>query len=145
DQGPTYQGGDDTGVAVYQAATKSVHLVVKPGDKIPGGTYHAQEGNRRTQGITDKGQVFFLGTREDNAPDGSSRGDGVYRWDPTTKTSDALILGNTTVPGLGKVGGVTTGNSGCTGYHLGCSADGHLNFPAVVDGVEGYVVATPPP
>jgi len=143
DQGPQYQGGDDTGVAIYSAADKSVHLIVKPGDKIPGGTYHGQEANRRTQGITDKGQVFFLGVLEETAADGTQK-DGVYRWDPTTKTIDALILGQSTVPGLGKVGGVTTGNGGCSGYHIGVSGDGHLNFDAVVDGVEGYTVATPP-
>jgi hypothetical protein len=144
DQGPAYQGGDDTGVVMYRASDKSLHVVVKPGDKIPGGTYHAQEGNRRTQGITDKGEVFFLGTLEESAPDGT-RLDGVYRWDPTTNKIDALVLGNTTVAGLGKVGGVTTGNGGNTGYHMGCSGDGHLVFSAVVDGAEGYVLATPPP
>jgi hypothetical protein len=27
---------------------------------------------------------------------------------------------------------------------MGVSGDGHVAFPAVVDGVEGYVLATPP-
>ena len=57
---------------------------------------------------------------------------------------DALILGGTTVAGLGKVEGVTKGIGGVTGYHFGVSGDGHIAFPAVVDGVEGYVVASPP-
>jgi hypothetical protein len=134
----------DMGLAVYSAADKSVHLIVKTGDKIPGGTYQGQEHSRRTMGITDNGQVFFLAVRTDTAPDGSSPGDGCYRWDPTTKTIDALVLGNTTVAGLGKVGGVTKNNSGCTSYHMGVSGDGHVVFAAVVDGAEGYVLATPP-
>jgi hypothetical protein len=89
--------------------------------------------------------VIFLAVRDDVAPDGTSPGDGCYRWDPATNTIDGLLLGNTTVPGLGKVGGVTKNNSGCTGYHMGVSGDGHVLFDAVVDGVEGYLVATPPP
>jgi hypothetical protein len=58
---------------------------------------------------------------------------------------DALVLGDSTVPGLGKLGGVVKNNGGVTGYHLGVSSDGHVAFPAIVDGVEGYVVASPPP
>jgi len=42
------------------------------------------------------------------------------------------------------VAGVTKGNGGVTGYHMGVSGDGHVVFAAVVDGVEGYVVAAPP-
>jgi len=144
DNGLSGEVADNLGVALYSAADKSVHLIVKPGDAVPGGTYHSLENNRRIVGITDSGQVFFLGVREDAAPDGT-QGDGVYRWDPTTKKIDALILGNSTVPGLGKVAGVTKGNGGVTGYHFGVSGDGHVAFPAVVDGVEGFVVATPPP
>jgi hypothetical protein len=144
DNGLSGEPADDTGVALYTAADKSVHLIVKPGDKIPGGIYHGVEHSRRTVGITDSGQVFFLGALESTAPDGTSQNDGVYRWDPTSKNIDALVLGETTVPGLGKLGGVTQGNGGVTGYHMGVSGDGHVAFPAVVDGVEGYVLATPP-
>ena len=42
------------------------------------------------------------------------------------------------------MGGVTKNNNGCTGYHMGVSGDGHVLFDAVVDGVEGYLVAAPP-
>jgi hypothetical protein len=143
DQGPADQASESVGVAVYLAADKSKHLIVKPGAKIPGGTYHGQEANRRTQGITDKGEVWFLATLEETAPDGTSRADGLYRWDPATKAIDALVLGNTTVGGL-KFGGVTTGNSGSSGYHIGVSGNGHLVFGAFVDGGEGYVLAIPP-
>ena len=144
DQGGGGESSDDVALAVYSAADKSVHLIVKPGDKIPGGVYHGQESSRRTQGITDSGQVFFLAVREDKASDGTSPADGCYRWDPKTNTIDALVLGSTTVAGLGKVGGVTKNNNGCTGYHMGVSGDGHVLFDAVVDGVEGYLVAAPP-
>jgi len=137
DQGGAGEGTDDTAVALYSAKDKSVHLVVKPGDKIPGGAFHGVESSRRVVGITDAGQVFLLGVREDG-------NDGVYRWDPTTNTIDALALGNSTVAGLGKVDGTTKGIGGVTGYHFGVSADGHVAFDAVVDGVEGYVVAAPP-
>jgi hypothetical protein len=143
DNGLSGEPADDTGVAIYSAADKSVHLILKPGDKVPGGTYHGVEHSRRTVGITDSGQVFFLGVLESAAPDGTQN-DGVYRWDPDTNTIDALVLGETTVTGLGKVAGVTQGNGGVSGYHMGVSGDGHVAFPAVVDGAEGYVLATPP-
>jgi hypothetical protein len=143
DNGLSGEPADNTGVAIYTAADKSVHLIVKPTDKIAGGTYHGVEANRRTVGITDSGQVFILGVLEEAAADGTQK-DGVYRWDPTTKAIDALVLGQTTVPGLGKVEGVTKNNGGVTGYHMGVSGDGHVAFAAVVDGSEGYVLATPP-
>jgi len=143
DNGLSGEVADDLGVALYSAADKSVHLIVKPGDKVPGGTYHSLENNRRIVGVTDTGQVFFLGVLESAAPD-NTQNDGVYRWDPKTNTIDALVLGETTVTGLGKVAGVTKGNGGVTGYHMGVSGDGHVAFPAVVDGVEGFVLATPP-
>jgi hypothetical protein len=144
DQGSFAQVSEDVGLAVYSAKDKSLRLIVKPGDKIPGGTYLGQEASRRTQGITDSGQVFFLAVRTDDAADGTHN-DGCYRWDPTTNTIDALVLGNTTVPGLGKVGGVTQNNGGCTSYHMGVSGDGHVVFAGVVDGNEGYILASPPP
>jgi hypothetical protein len=143
DNGLSGEPADDTGVALYSAADKSVHLILKPGDKVPGGTFHGVEHSRRTVGITDSSQVFFLGVLESAAPD-NTQNDGLYRWDPKTNTIDALVLGSTTVAGLGKVGGVTKNNNGCTGYHMGVSGDGHVLFDAVVDGVEGYLVATPP-
>jgi len=143
DTGGAGQASEDTAVAVYRAADKSVHLIVKPGDKIPGGVYLGQEASRRTQGITDSGQVFFLAVRTDDAPDGTHN-DGCYRWDPTTNTIDALVLGNTTIAGIGKVGGVTQNNGGCTSYHMGVSGDGHVVFAGVVDGAEGYILCTPP-
>jgi hypothetical protein len=143
DGGAGGEGGDDIAVALYSQADKSVHLIAKPGDKVPGGTFRGVEGNLRAVGITDSGQVFILGVLEEAAADGTQL-DGVYRWDPTSRTIDALVLGQSTVPGLGQVGGVTKGNGGLTGYHLGVSGDGHVAFPAVVDGVEGIVVATPP-
>jgi len=120
-----------------------VHLIAKPGDKVPGGTLRGVEGNLRAVGIDDKGEAFILGVLEEPAPDGTQL-DGVYRWDPTSRTITALVLGQTTVPGLGKLGGVTKNNGGVTGYHIGVSGDGHVAFPAIVDGVEGYVVAAPP-
>jgi hypothetical protein len=142
DSGKNTETGDNVGVALYTASDKSLHLIVKPGDKIPGGTYHSLEANRREVGITDSGQVFFKGTLEENAADGT-RNDGIYRWDPTNNTIDALMLGESTTS-LGKVAGVTQGNGGVTGWHMGVSGDGHVAFSAVVDGVEGMVLATPP-
>jgi len=144
DGGAGGESGDDVAVALYTQADKTVHLVAKPGDKVPGGTLKGVEGNLRAVGIDDKGEVFILGVLEEPAPDATQL-DGVYRWDPTSRTITALVLGQSTVPGLGKLGGVTKNNGGVTGYHIGVSGDGHVVFPAIVDGVEGYVVAAPPP
>jgi hypothetical protein len=135
DNGGAGESGDDVGVAYYSAAEKKAHLIVKPGDAVPGGTFQGLEPSRRVVGLTDNGQVFFLGVRADGA-------DGVYRWQ--AGKIDALLLGNTTVAGLGKVDGVTRGIGGVTGYHFGVSGKGYVCFAAVVDGVEGYVLATPP-
>jgi len=143
DNGKNTETPDNVGVALYTAADKSVHLIVKPGDAIPGGTFHSVEDNRREVGITDAGLVFFKGVLESAAPDGTHN-DGIYRWNAANNTIDALILGETTVAGLGKVAGVTHNNGGVTGWHMGVSGDGHVAFAAVVDGVEGVVVATPP-
>jgi len=143
DAGAGGEAGTDVAVAYYSEKDKSVHLIVKPGDKVPGGTLQGLEGNLRTVGLDDNGHAFFLGVLEEAAADGTQK-DGVYRWDSATNTIDALVLGQTTVPGLGKVEGVTKNNGGVTGYHFGVSGDGHVAFPAKVDGVEGYVVAAPP-
>jgi hypothetical protein len=135
DGGLSGEAGDDVGVALYTASDKSLHLVAKPGDAVGGGTLQGLEPSRRVVGITDDGRVFFLGVRQDG-------GDGVYM--AQNGKIDALMLGNTSVAGLGNVAGVTKGIGGVTGYHFGVSGDGHVAFAAVVDGVEGYVVATPP-
>jgi hypothetical protein len=138
DQGGAGEGNstDDTGVAYYSAADKSVHLVVKPGDALPGGSiWQGVEPSRRVVGLTSHGQAFVIGVRADG-------GDGIYMWQGGKL--EALILGNTTVPGLGKVDGVSKGVGGVSGYHFGVSDDGHVVFPAVVDGTEGYVLAAPP-
>jgi hypothetical protein len=135
ENGGATETGDDIGVAYYSAADKTLHLIVKPGDAVPGGTFHGLEPSRRVVGVTDNGAVWFLGVREDGA-------DGVYRWQ--AGKIEALVLGNTSVPGLGKVEGVTRGIGGVSGYHFGVSGKGYVAFPAVVDGVEGYVLATPP-
>jgi hypothetical protein len=118
------------------AADKSVHLIVKPGDALPGGsTWQGVEPSRRTVGLTSHGQAFMIGVRADSA-------DGIYMWQGGQL--QALILGGTTVTGLGMVDGVSKGVGGVTGYHFGVSDDGHVAFAAVADGVEGYVLASPP-
>jgi len=136
DQGPGGEGTDDTGVVFYSAADKSLHLIVKPGDALPGGsTWQGVEPSRRTVGVTSNGQAFMIGVRADG-------GDGIYMWQGGKL--QVLILGNSTVPGLGKVDGVSKGVGGVSGYHFGVSDNGHVAFAAVAEGIEGYVLATPP-
>jgi starvation-inducible outer membrane lipoprotein len=69
-------------------------------------------------------------------------GDGIYVYQ--NGKVEALILGNSTVTGLGRVDGVSKGIGGVTGYHFAMSENGHIAFPAVVDGTECFVVAAPP-
>jgi len=142
DNGGAGEVNADMGLAIYSAKDKSVHLIVKSGDKVPGGTYAGQEPSRRTMGITDSGQVFFLAQLSETVPNGA-QAYGCYRWDPATNTIDALVLGNTTVGSM-KVGEVTKSNGACTSYHMGVSGDGHVLFGAVINGVEGYLACSPP-
>jgi hypothetical protein len=126
---------DDAGVFLYSAADKKLHTIVKPGDAVPGGVFHGVANRRRTVQVNSLGQVSFPATREDG-------GDGIYVFQGGK--IEALMLGGTTVAGLGKVDGVTVGNGGVTGWHFAMSEAGHIAFPAVVDGTECYVLATPP-
>lgn len=135
-QGGSGEGTDDTAVFLYSTADKKLHVVVKPGDALPGGsTWKGVEPSRRVVQANSRGQVAMIGVRADDR-------DGIYLWQGGKL--QALILGNSTVPGLGKVDGVSKGVGGVTGYHFAMSENGYVVFPAVVDGTECFVEATPP-
>src|SRR5262249_57559308 len=85
--------------------------------------------------VNSVGEVWVRGAREDG-------GDGIYVFQEGK--IGALMLGGTTVTGLGKVDGVSVGNGGVTGWHFAMSDNGYMAFPAVVDGTECYVLSTPP-
>jgi hypothetical protein len=137
-QGGAGEATEDTAVFLYSAADKALRTVVKPGDALPGGSaWQGVEPSRRVVQVNSLGQVGFIGVRADG-------GDGVYLYDKAASKLDALVLGGQKVPGLGTVDGVSKGTGGLTGYHFGMSENGHIAFPAIVDGLECFVLATPP-
>jgi hypothetical protein len=126
---------DNTAVLVYRAATKQLEVIAKPGDTLPGGsTFAGVEASRRVV-IATSNAVAFAGVRADGQG-------GIYIH--RNGQLEALITDGGDVPGLGKVDGVVKGIGGVSGYHMDMSENGYVAFPAVVDGVEGFVVATPP-
>jgi hypothetical protein len=126
---------DNTAVLLYSAADKTLRVIVKPGDAVPGGVWRGVEPSRRVVQVNSMGQVAMIGVRQDG-------GDGIYVYQDGKV--QALMLGNTMVAGLGHVDGVSKGIGGVTGWHFAMSENGYLAFPASVDRTEGFVLATPP-
>jgi hypothetical protein len=138
DQGGAGEGTDDTGVAVYNAADKSLRLVLKQGTALPGGgKYLGQEPRRRTVGITDSGMVVSVCIRDDE-------GGAVVAWDAANGLRSVLRSGDKVLETNSTVDAVGRDVNGWDGYLIGVSGNGHIAFSAQVDGVGQYLLLSPP-
>jgi len=138
DQGGNGEASDDTGVAVYTAADKSLRLILKPGTDLPGGgKYVGQEPRRRTVGITDSGMVVSVCIRDD-------QGGAVVAWDATNGLRSVLRSGDKVLESNSVVTAVGRDVNGWDGYLIGVSGDGHIAFSAQLDGVGQYLLFSPP-